>query len=128
MYPDDLKYTKEHEWVRVTGKRGRVGITDYAQEELGDVVNVELPAVGRKVRQSGAFGVVESVKAVQDLYSPVSGTVTAINERLRDAPEILNKDPYGDGWMIEVDLDNLTEANELMTADAYRSFVQSKQQ
>jgi glycine cleavage system H protein len=126
VYLEDLKYSKEHEWVKVDGDRCRVGITDFAQEELGDVVNVELPPVGRSVRQFNPFGVVESVKAVQDLYSPVSGTVTAANERLRDAPELINQDPYGDGWMIEVKLDDSAELGNLMSAGEYQQFLQSK--
>ena len=126
MYPQDLKYSKEHEWVKVEGDRARVGITDYAQEELGDVVNVELPLVGRTVRQFNPFGVVESVKAVQDLYAPVSGAVTATNETLRDTPELINSDPYGAGWMIEVTLEDVQEVANLMSADEYEQFLKSK--
>lgn len=126
MYPEDLRYSKEHEWVKVGGDRGRVGITDYAQEELGDVVNVELPPIGRTVRQFNPFGVVESVKAVQDLYAPVSGTVAAVNEKLRDAPEVINQDPYGNGWMIEVRLENPAELDKLMSAADYQLFLQTK--
>lgn len=126
MYPQDLKYSKEHEWVKVEGDRARVGITDYAQEELGDVVNVELPLVGRTVRQFNPFGVVESVKAVQDLYAPVSGAVTATNETLRDTPELINSDPYGAGWMIEVTLEDAQEVANLMSADEYEQFLKSK--
>ena len=126
MYPEDLRYSKEHEWVKVDGDRGRVGITDYAQEELGDVVNVELPPIGRTVRQFNPFGVVESVKAVQDLYAPVSGTVAAVNEKLRDAPEVINQDPYGNGWMIEVRLENPAELDKLMSAADYQQFLQTK--
>lgn len=126
MYPEDLRYSKEHEWVKVDGDRGRVGITDYAQEELGDVVNVELPPIGRTVRQFNPFGVVESVKAVQDLYAPVSGTVAAVNEKLRDAPEVINQDPYGNGWMIEVRLENPAELDKLMSAADYQLFLQTK--
>ena len=126
MYPEDLRYSKEHEWVKFDGDRGRVGITDYAQEELGDVVNVELPPIGRTVRQFNPFGVVESVKAVQDLYAPVSGTVAAVNEKLRDAPEVINQDPYGNGWMIEVRLENPAELDKLMSAADYQQFLQTK--
>ena len=126
MYPEDLRYSKEHEWVKVDGDRGRIGITDYAQEELGDVVNVELPPIGRTVRQFNPFGVVESVKAVQDLYAPVSGAVVAVNDQLRDAPELINRDPYGDGWMIEVSLENPAEIDNLMGAGAYQQFLQTR--
>ncbi len=126
MNPDNLKYSKEHEWVKVDGDRGRIGITDYAQEELGDVVNVELPPAGRAVRQFNPFGVVESVKAVQDLYAPVSGNVVVINDKLRDTPELINQDPYGEGWMIEVQLDNPAELGNLMSAGEYEQFLQSK--
>ncbi|HLA80579.1 MAG TPA: glycine cleavage system protein GcvH [Thermoleophilia bacterium] len=126
MYPEDLRYSKEHEWVKVGGDRGRVGITDYAQEELGDVVNVELPPIGRTVRQFNPFGVVESVKAVQDLYAPVSGTVVAVNEKLRDTPEVINQAPYGEGWMIQVKLENPAELDNLMSAAEYQGFLQTK--
>ena len=126
MYPEDLRYSKEHEWVKFDGDRGRVGITDYAQEELGDVVNVELPPIGRTVRQFNPFGVVESVKAVQDLYAPVSGTVVAVNEKLRDTPEVINQAPYGEGWMIQVKLENPAELDNLMTAAEYQGFLQTK--
>lgn len=126
MNPSDRKYSKEHEWVLVQDGKGRVGISEFAQEELGDVVNVELPAVGRKVRQFNPFGVVESVKAVQDLYAPVSGTVTAVNDKLRDTPELINQDAFGDGWMIEVQLENQAELDNLMTADEYDEMLKGK--
>jgi glycine cleavage system H protein len=126
VYPDDLKYTTEHEWLKATGNKARVGITDYAQDELGDVVNVELPPVGRVLRQFRPFGVVESVKAVQDLNSPVSGTVAAINENLRDSPELVNQDPYGAGWMIEVDLEVPAQLDQLMNATDYQLLLKSK--
>lgn len=127
MYPADLKYTKEHEWLRLEGNRGVIGITDFAQDQLGDVVYVALPAVGAKVEQMKTFGEVESVKTASDLYSPVSGTVTRVNERLVDqnrpdyAPELVNRDPYGEGWMIEVELSNPDEVNALMTAEEYEA-------
>lgn len=126
MYPDDRSYSKEHEWIKTDGNRGKIGISDFAQEELGDVVNVELPPVGRKVRQFAPFGVVESVKAVQDLYAPVSGEVVAVNEQLRDKPELINEDPYGAGWMIEVRMDNLGEMSNLMSATDYERTLQAK--
>jgi glycine cleavage system H protein len=118
-YPDDLRYSKEHEWVRVEGSHGTIGITSFAADELGDIVFVELPEVGASVAQFATFGVVESVKAVSDLYSPVSGSVTEINEALRDAPELLNSDPFGEGWIARVELSDSTELDALMDADAY---------
>jgi len=101
--PEDCRYLETHEWVRVDGDRARVGITDFAQDELGDVVFVELPAEGDELAAGDAFGVVESIKAVSDLYLPVPGTVAAVNEALFDAPELVNEDPYGEGWMLELE-------------------------
>jgi glycine cleavage system H protein len=120
-YPDDLRYSKEHEWVRLEGSHGTIGITSFAADELGDIVFVELPDVGAKVAQFATFGVVESVKAVSDLYSPVSGSVTEVNEALRDAPELLNGDPFGEGWIMRVELADPTELDALMDAGAYAS-------
>ncbi|HEV8636288.1 MAG TPA: glycine cleavage system protein GcvH [Chloroflexota bacterium] len=124
-YPTDLKYTAEHEWIKVEGDRGRVGITDFAQDQLGDVVYVELPKVGTKVTQFAVFGVIDSVKASSDLYSPVTGEVVAVNEALTDSPELVNKEPYGSGWMIEVRLAEPAELGKLMDASAYESHVTS---
>ena len=118
-YPAELKYTAEHEWLKVEGKRGRVGITWFAQDQLGDVVYVELPKVGAKVTAMAVFGVIDSVKASSDLYSPVTGTVVASNEALMQQPELVNKDPYGDGWMLEIELDDPSEADKLMDSQAY---------
>ncbi len=118
-YPDDLRYSKEHEWVRTDDTRATIGITSFAADELGDIVFVELPEVGGTLSQFGTFGVVESVKAVSDLYAPVSGTVVEVNEALRDAPELLNNDPYGDGWIAKVDLADTAELEALMDAAAY---------
>lgn len=118
-YPDDLRYSKEHEWVRVSGSSATIGITSFAADELGDIVYVELPDVGAALKQFGGFGVVESVKAVSDLYAPVSGTVSEVNERLRDEPELLNSDPFGDGWVAKVDLADAAELDRLLDADAY---------
>jgi glycine cleavage system H protein len=118
-YPDDLRYSKEHEWVRTDDARATIGITSFAADELGDIVFVELPEVGGTLSQFGTFGVVESVKAVSDLYAPVSGTVVEVNEALRDAPELLNNDPYGDGWIAKVDLADTAELEALMDAAAY---------
>ena len=115
--PDELRYLESHEWTTTDGDTVRVGVSDFAQDELGDVVFVELPDVGDEVVGGEPFGVVESIKAVSDLYSPVSGEVVAVNEALFDRPELVNDDPYGDGWMLEVALDG--EAEELLDADAY---------
>jgi glycine cleavage system H protein len=122
-YPAELRYTKEHEWARVEGGRARVGITAYAQEQLGDVVFVELPKVGAKVSQMKAFGVVESVKAVSDLFAPVSGEVVEVNAELLKKPELVNQDPYGRGWMLVVAVANPQEVNTLLTAKQYEAFL-----
>lgn len=118
-FPDDLRYSKEHEWVRLDGSSATIGITSFAADELGDIVFVELPEVGAKLTQFGTFGVVESVKAVSDLYSPVSGEVAEVNEALRDAPELLNADPFGEGWIAKVALADVSEVDGLMDAAAY---------
>lgn len=120
--PKDLKYTKEHEWIRVSGNEGVVGITDHAQESLGDIVFVELPKVGAEVFAGKTFGTVESVKAVSDLYSPVSGSVTAINDELATAPEKVNQDAFS-AWMIKVKIGNPAEVGALLSADDYEKFV-----
>ena len=118
-YPKELRYTKEHEWVRVDGASATVGITSFAADELGDIVFVELPAVGASLKQFASFGVVESVKAVSDLYAPVSGTVTAVNDRLGSEPELLNSDAFGDGWIATVELADSGELDALLDAEAY---------
>lgn len=123
MYPADLKYTKEHEWIKVERGLGRVGITHHAQNALGDVVFVELPKVGRAVKQMETFGVVESVKAVSDLYSPASGEVVEANGALEGKPELVNQDCYGAGWMIVVKLANPKELDALMDAKAYEAYL-----
>ena len=122
-FPVDLKYTKDHEWVRVEGTTGTVGITEYAQGELGDVVFVELPAVGKKFVQGESFGTVEAVKAVSDLFSPISGAVLDVNKRIQDSPELVNKESFGDGWMIKISIDNPAELDALMDAEAYKKLV-----
>jgi glycine cleavage system H protein len=122
-FPEDLQYTKEHEWARVQGNRVTVGITDFAQEELGDVVYVELPEVGKVVEATGTFGVVESVKAVSDLYAPVSGTVVAVNTRLEERPELVNESPYEEGWMIVLEATNPDELQQLLNATAYQAYI-----
>jgi glycine cleavage system H protein len=125
-FPDDLKYTKEHEWARIDGTRVVVGITDFAQEELGDVVFVELPEIGAPVEAEGAFGVVESVKAVSDLFSPVSGTIVDVNRVLEDQPELVNDSPYGDGWMIVIEASNTAELDGLLSAADYQTYIQQE--
>jgi glycine cleavage system H protein len=118
-YPDDLRYSKEHEWVRVENGRASIGITSFAADELGDIVFVELPEPGSALTQFGMFGVVESVKAVSDLYAPVSGTVVEVNDALRERPELLNSDPFGEGWIASVELSDPGELDGLMDAEAY---------
>lgn len=122
--PEDLKYTREHEWISIEGNVATVGITDHAQHELGDVVFVELPGVGDKVEKSEALGVVESTKAVSDVYAPVSGEVAEVNDGLPDNPELINEDPYGDGWMVRITLAENADLDELMTAAEYRAFLE----
>jgi glycine cleavage system H protein len=124
-FPTGLRYSQEHEWVAVDGDIATIGITDYAQEQLGDVVYVELPAVGKVLNKDDTFGVVESVKAVSDIYAPVSGTVTETNADLPNAPELVNADPYGKAWMIRVRLSNPQEVHEMMDAAAYQKFVEA---
>ena len=126
MYPQEFLYTKEHEWILVDESVGTIGITDYAQKELGDVVFVELPKPGDHVTASESFGTVESVKAVSELYSPVSGEVTAVNSKLQNNPETINSDPHGEGWLIRVQLGDRREIEKLMTADEYEAYVQQK--
>ena len=121
-YPKDYKYTKEHEWIKVEGGTGTIGITDHAQNSLGDIVFVDLPKVGADVTAGKSFGTVESVKAVSELYAPVSGSVTAINEELATAPEKINSDAHG-AWMIKVKIANPTELNSLLSADDYEKFT-----
>jgi glycine cleavage system H protein len=122
--PDDLRYLESHEWVRVSGDTAEVGITAFAQDELGDVVFVELPEEGAELTAGEDFGVVESIKAVSDVYAPVSGTVTAVNDRLRDEPELLNEDPFGDGWMLAVEVADESELEGLLSPAAYRDQIE----
>jgi len=123
MIPEGLHYTKEHEWIKVEGARGRVGITHFAQSQLGDVVFVELPKVGKPLRQMETFGVVESVKAVSDLYCPLTGEVLEVNSTLESNPEQINADPYGQGWMIVVKIADPKELGRLMTAEKYKAYL-----
>jgi glycine cleavage system H protein len=126
MYPPELLYTKEHEWIRVDESVGLIGITDHAQRELGDIVFVELPKVGDHVTAKEAFGTVESVKAVSDLYSPVTGKVIEINSKLQNNPELLNADPHGEAWLIRVQLSDRSETEKLMTAEEYEAYVREE--
>ena len=123
--PEHLRYSAEHEWVAVDGDRARIGITDYAQDSLGDVVYVDLPEIGATVAASASCAEVESTKSVSDIYAPVSGTVVAVNEALRDAPERVNADPYGEGWIFEVAMSTPAELDALLDAAAYRALVES---
>ena len=125
-YPADYKYTKEHEWLKVEGNTGSIGITDYAQNELGDVVFVEVPAAGTKLVAGKTFGSVESVKAVSEIYAPASGEVTEANAALQNTPESINSDPHGAGWLVKVKLANPAEVNSLMDAAAYEKFIEEK--
>jgi glycine cleavage system H protein len=122
--PADLRYTKDHEWVKVTGSVVRVGITDYAQDALGDVVFVQLPTVGAVFEAQQGLGEIESTKSVSDVYAPVAGTITAVNDMLTDQPELLNSDPYGQGWMCEIDASHIDESY-LMSAEEYSSLTGS---
>jgi len=121
--PDDLRYTKDHEWVRLQGKRATVGITDFAQSELTDVVYVELPKVGKAVKAGEVLGTVESVKAVSEIFAPLGGKVVEMNKALEDAPEVVNKDPYGQGWMVALEVADPNEAKGLMDAASYRKHI-----
>lgn len=122
-YPDDLRYTKEHEWARIRGNVAQIGITRFAVEQLGDVTQLELPREGEAVKKDEVFGTVESVKAVSDLFAPVSGTVVKVNTPLHDTPEAVNEDPYDDGWLIEIEMSEPKQATDLMSAADYREFV-----
>lgn len=126
-FPADLKYTKEHEWLRREGNLAVVGITDHAQDALGDVVFIELPKVGAAVKARATFGTVESVKAVSDLYAPVSGKVVQVNSALADSPDTVNKDPYGQAWMIKIEMTDAREADGLMSGADYEKFVKESQ-
>jgi len=124
MYPDEYFYTKDHEWVKIEKQTGTVGITDFAQKQLGDVVYVELPQKGSKLEFHQSMGVIESVKAVSDIYSPVSGEVEEINQELNDNPELVNEDPHGKGWIIKMKIKDETEVEKLMSASDYEKFLE----
>ena len=125
--PKDLRYTEEHEWLKMDGAKGVVGITHFAQDQLGDVVFVEVPAVGTELENENTFGVVESVKTVSDLYSPVNGRVTAVNKDLEANPELVNQDPYGKGWIIEMELSDSGQSEGLLSAADYEAFIKEQQ-
>jgi glycine cleavage system H protein len=122
--PDDLRYSSDHEWIRVEGDRVRIGITDFAQDALGDVVFVDLPEVGASVEAAASISEVESTKSVSDIYAPVSGSITEVNADLADAPERLNEDPYGEGWICVIEVRDAAELDKLLSADAYRALVE----
>jgi len=124
--PEDLSYTKDHEWVRVKGEEATVGITDHAQQQLGDIVYVELPKVGDKFETSEPFGSIESVKAVSEIFMPLSGTVAQVNDALNDSPELVNEDPYGDGWMIRLKIDKPSQVDALLTSIAYEDYIKEE--
>ena len=122
-FPENLRYTKDHEWLRVEGNEAIIGITDFAQHELGDIVYVEIESVGKPLNAGDIFGTVEAVKTVSDLYLPVSGTVTEVNPRLNQNPDLVNTDPYGEGWMVRMKFNESADVNDLMDAQAYRELV-----
>lgn len=123
---NDLFYTRDDEWIRVDGDEATVGVSDYAQDSLSDIVYLELPSVGESFEEGESFGVIESVKAAADLYMPISGEITAVNEDLMDEPEVVNSDPYGNAWMVRVRMSDKSELDELMDADAYRSYCDER--
>lgn len=124
-FPEELRYTREHEWARAEGERVRVGITDFAQDALGDVVYVDLPELGARIEADQPFGEVESTKSVSDVYSPLTGTIVERNSLIEERPELVNEQPYGDGWLVLLDPDDPTVVDGLLTADAYRAFTES---
>ncbi|MBI1908730.1 MAG: glycine cleavage system protein GcvH [Deltaproteobacteria bacterium] len=125
-FPDDLKYSKEHEWVKVEGSVATIGITDYAQDQLGEIVFVELPSEGEEFGKEDVFGVVESVKSVNDVYAPIGGKVIEVNDPLSDGPEIINEDSYGEGWLIRMEVADAKELKDLMTAKQYEAFIKEE--
>ena len=125
--PNDRKYDNEHEWAMIDGDRVIIGISDHAQDSLGDIVFIQLPDVGATVSAGDVFGEIESVKAVSDLYAPISGTVVKVNEALSDQPDLINNDPYGEGWMLEIEPSDLDELDNLMDADAYDEYVENEE-
>ena len=122
-FPSELKYTKDHEWLKVEGNEAIIGITDFAQRELGDIVYIDINTIGEEVSKDDVFGTVEAVKTVSDLFMPVTGTVLSVNDALNNAPELVNSDPYGEGWMVKVTIADLSSVDELLDADAYKALV-----
>jgi glycine cleavage system H protein len=122
-YPSNLKYTKEHEWILVEGDKAKIGITDFAQKELGDIVFLDITSIGKEVKQNDIFGSIEAVKTVSDLFMPVTGSVLSVNSNLDSDPQLVNSDPYGEGWMVEISLSNLSEVEGLLSADQYQEIV-----
>jgi glycine cleavage system H protein len=123
--PNNLKFTEDHEWIRVEGDEAYVGITDFAQGELGDVVFIEIETIGETLEKGETFGTVEAVKTVSDLFMPVSGEVLSVNEKLADSPELVNKDPYGDGWMVKIKITHAQELNELLSPEGYKEMIEA---
>ena len=123
LIPENIRYTKNHEWIRVEGNQGYVGITDYAQTELGDIVFVEIETVNELLEKEEVFGTIEAVKTVSDMFMPVSGKVLKVNPNLEDHPEIVNKDPYGEGWMIQITIENASELEQLLSASKYKELI-----
>jgi len=122
-FPAALKYTKDHEWIKVEGNEAYIGITEFAQRELGDIVYVDIPSVGKEIAHEEVFGTVEAVKTVSDLFMPITGTITEVNSLLDSKPELVNSDPYGDGWMVKVTLQNVADVDGLLSADDYKAIV-----
>jgi glycine cleavage system H protein len=122
-FPENVKYTADHEWIRIEGQFGWIGITDYAQSELGDIVYIEIPAIGTKVEKGKSFGTIEAVKAVSDLFAPVAGEVVETNTEIKDHPEVVNKDPYGKGWMVKIAVTDQVQLDTLLDVQAYKTLV-----
>ena len=122
-FPAELKYTKDHEWIRLEGSEAIIGITEFAQRELGDIVYIDINTVGQEVAENEVFGTVEAVKTVSDLFMPISGTILEINSKLDSAPELVNQDPYGDGWMVKISINSVVEAGNLLSADQYKELI-----
>ena len=122
-FPAELKYTKDHEWIRLEGSEAIIGITEFAQRELGDIVYIDINTVGQEVAENEVFGTVEAVKTVSDLFMPISGTILEINSMLDSAPELVNQDPYGDGWMVKISINSVVEAGNLLSADQYKELI-----
>lgn len=125
-FPEDLKFSKEHEWVRVSGNIATIGVSDYAQDQLGEVVFVELPDEGEEFEKDDAFGVIESVKSVNDIYAPLSGRIIEVNDPVVDSPEIVNEDPYGEGWLVKIEISDPKELSELMSAKDYEAYIKEE--